>query len=276
MLERLLADHSGVVRSSVLLDHGYSKTAVRKAIEAGRVVRVRKGWLALSNADPLLVTAARQGLTVSCITQAARLGLWVRDSSRLHFAVPRPGAELRPLGAILHYHAPVLPRPRFALADTLENALVLVAQCEPFEDAVATWDSALNKGLIDRPALAQLPLRGTARRVLAATDPFADSGLETYVRLRLRWLGIPISAQSWIVGHRVDFLLGERLVLQIDGGHHTGRQRTQDIAHDAQLQLRGYTVIRLSYAQVMDSWPEAQATIIHAIALGLHQRATLR
>lgn len=275
MLERHLAEHSGVVRSSVLTDKGYSRTAVRKAIDAGRLVRVRRGWLALPSADPLLLDAARQGLTLSCITQAARLGLWVRDGSQLHFAVPRPGAELRPPGATLHYHAPILPRPRFALADTIENVLALVAQCEPFEDAVATWDSALNKGLIDRAALAQLPLRERARRVLAATDPFADSGLETYVRLRLRWLGVTIRAQSWILGHRVDFLLGERLVLQIDGGHHTGRQRTQDIAHDAQLQLRGYTVIRLGYGQIMDSWPEAQASIMHAVALGLHQRATL-
>ncbi|GAA1328459.1 hypothetical protein GCM10020360_06430 [Nonlabens tegetincola] len=263
------------MRSAALMDHGLSRHYLHKEVLAGRLVRVRRGWVAQPHADPQLVTAARHGLMLSCITEAARQGLWVRDTSTPHYAVLRSGAEIRPEGAVLHYHAPLVPCDRYALSDTLENTLVHVARCEPFEDAVATWDSALNKRLVDRSALAQLPLPVRARKVLDATDPFADSGLESYVRLRLRWLGVPIVAQAWLDGHRVDFLLGERLVIQIDGAHHTGAQRTSDITHDAKLALRGYTVIRLAYSQVMDAWPTAQASIMRAVALGLHQRAEL-
>lgn len=276
MHHSVLSQHGGVARSSLLIEHGLSRYFLNREVTEGRLVRIRKGWVAWPNADPALVAAAKQGLTISCITQAARLGLWVRDSSTSHYAVPRPGGQSQPTGAVLHYHAALTPRHRFALADTIENTLNLVAQCQPFEDAVATWDSALNKRLVDRTALLQLPLNAAARRVLEATDPFADSGLETYFRLRLRWLRIGIVSQAWISGHRVDFLLGDRLVVQIDGAHHTGAQRTKDITHDAELRLRGFTVIRLSYTQLMDSWPNTQARIMRAIAHGLHEKAELQ
>lgn len=272
MYTDLLARSGGIVRASVLFDRGLSRYFIANELTAGRLVRVRKGWLALPNADRQLIAAATHGLTITCVTQAERLGLWVRAAASPHFAVPRPGAEHRPgVGETLHYGKPLTPRPRFALTDSLENVLVLVARCQPFEDAVATWDSALNRRLVDSAALGRLQLSTAARSVLEATSPFADSGLESYLRVRLRWLRLSLHAQAWVCGHRVDFLLGERLVIQIDGAHHVGTQRTRDISHDAELNLRGYTVIRLTYSQIMASWPEAQSVIMRAVARGLHR-----
>ena len=121
--------------------------------------------------------------------------------------------------------------------------------------------------------MARLSLRGSARAVLSALDPFADSGLETYVRLRTKWLRVRCVSQAWIAGHRVDFLFGDRLVLQIDGGTHVGPQRTRDNEHDAQLRLLGYTVIRVGYFQVIDDWPAVQHLLVEAIAQGLHRAA---
>ncbi|WP_343045361.1 DUF559 domain-containing protein [Microbacterium pseudoresistens] len=69
----------------------------------------------------------------------------------------------------------------------------------------------------------------------------------------------------------MDCLIGERLIVQIDGGHHVGAQRTSDIDHDARLMLRGYHVIRVSYVQLMHRWPEVQLLIMTAIAQGLHR-----
>jgi very-short-patch-repair endonuclease len=102
---------------------------------------------------------------------------------------------------------------------------------------------------------------------------FSDSGLETIFLTRLRWMRIRILFQTWIAGHRVDFLLGERLVVQIDGGHHVGAQRTSDIAHDAALTLLGYHVIRLGYEQIVSDWPAVQDLIMRAVAQGLHRAA---
>ncbi|QAB19128.1 DUF559 domain-containing protein [Leucobacter muris] len=270
MLREILASHDGVMRTRTLLESGVSKHRVACAVSAGRLLRIRRGWVASPQADPALVFAARSGLMLSCLTQARRLGIWVREADPGHFAVPRPGAEVRPDGARLHYGKPLIPRDPFTLVDRVENVLGIIAHCQPREDAVAAWDSALNRNLVDRAALERLPLDGTARTVLAQTTPFADSGLESYVRLRLRWLRLRIVWQPWLYGHRVDFLIGERLVLQIDGSHHAGRQRTSDISHDAVLRLRGYSVLRVGYEQVMFRWPEVQTLVMEAVAQGLH------
>lgn len=106
--------------------------------------------------------------------------------------------------------------------------------------------------------------------MLEATLPFADSGLETVVIPRLRWLKLPLRRQVVIAGRPVDVLIGDRLVLQIDGGHHIGAQRDADNAHDAQLKLMGYHVIRVSYRQVIDDWPSVHDVIALAVAQGLH------
>lgn len=270
MYTDLLRQSGGVIRTSELIEAGLSRHHLAKQVSYGRLRRIKRGWVATPRADPALVFAAQHGVTLSCVTQAARLKIWVRDSSLQHYAVPRPGSELRAAQIHLHYRKPLIPRPRFALVDSLTDTLVNIAHCQPHEDAVASWDSALNKQLIDRTLLEQLPLSATARKVLQSTSPFADSGLESYVRLRLRWMRIPIRPQIWIAGHRVDFLIGERLVLQVDGGHHTGEQRDIDNAHDADLRNRGYEVIRVGYRQVMDQWPMVQEQIMLAIANRLH------
>lgn len=172
----------------------------------------------------------------------------------------------------IHWGVPVVPRAPGTVADSLENVLWFVAACIPHEQALAVWDSALNQQLTSYDALSQLPLRGRSRRILAASSPFADSGLETLVRDRLGWMDVSIAAQVALLGHRVDFLLGKRLVLQIDGGHHVGKQRTSDNQHDAQLRLQGYHVIRVSYWQVVHNWPEVQELVTRAVARRLHER----
>ncbi|MFS0895152.1 endonuclease domain-containing protein [Microbacterium sp. 179-I 3D3 NHS] len=89
--------------------------------------------------------------------------------------------------------------------------------------------------------------------------------------MRLRWLRLPIRVQIWIAGHRVDALIGDRIVLQIDGAHHVGAQRSEDIRHDAALKLMGFHVIRVSYTQMMDEWPMVQDLVMRAVAQGLHR-----
>lgn len=262
----------GVARVSTLLDQGWSRHGLAKAVTGGRLIRPRKGWVARPTADPELLLAVQHGVLLSCITQTKRLGLWLKEDQGRHLAVRHAGVPSRPPGSTLHWHTPLVPREPNALEDPLVNALDAVAHCQPFEEAVAIWDSALNKGLTDYEQLSLHPFRGVSRRVLQRVTPYSDSGLESHVRQRLRWLRVRITAQSWLYGHRVDFLIGRWLALQIDGSHHVGAQRTSDIEHDAVLMLHGYTVIRVSYSQVMGDWPEVQRRIMDAIAQGKHLR----
>ncbi|MGC5223243.1 DUF559 domain-containing protein [Micromonospora sp. DT81.3] len=257
----------GVVPVRSLRRAGHSEHAVARAVSTGVLVRVRRGWVAVPDADPYLIAAARAGVVVSCITQARRLGLWVLAGAEPHVAAPQHAGHVAALDATVHWAAPLVPR----VPGALEDVLALVADCQPSERALVIWESALRRGMVDRVALARLPLGPKARTILADAHPFSDSGLESLFRDRLRWLQLPIIAQPWLAGHRVDFLIGDRLVFQIDGAHHVGAQREADIAHDARLMLLGYHVIRVGYTQVIDQWPSVQDLIMRAIAQGLHR-----
>lgn len=258
----------GIVRQSHLTR--FSKRAIAEAVQAGHLRRIRRSWLALPDADPLLQFAAQSGVALSCVTVAKRRGLWAFESDAPHVAAPQHSGGVQIAQCVVHWHDPVVPRTPHALEDSLENALVLISLCRAREDALVAWESALNKGLIDRVAISRLRLPARARELLECASPYSDSGLETIVRERLRWLRVRIIPQAWIDSHRVDFLLGERLVLQIDGGHHVGTQREEDNRHDAQLLIHGYHVVRVGYRQVVEDWPSVQDVIMRAVAQGLH------
>ncbi len=264
-------EDGGVTRTRSLIRAGYSRHRIERALAGGAVFRVRKGWVAAPGADAYLVAAARAGVVVSCVTQARRLGLWVFRENRSHVAAPAHSGCATPRGATVHRAKPLVPRHPDALVDPIENVLVLVAACQPFEAAFAVWESALRQAIVDREAMERLPLPAVARKILAAALPFSDSGLESFVVPRLAWMKIPLVPQVWLAGHRVDLLIGERLVLQIDGGHHVGEQRESDIEHDAQLTLLGYHVIRIGYWQIVERWHTVQDLIMRAVAQGLHR-----
>ena len=265
-----LNSRGGVARLTTLRREGVSSHSLRVARERGHIFSVCRGWVALTTADPMLVTAARRGVVLSCVTLAARKGLWVMDAGEPHVAAPANSGHAHVERGVIHWNTPIFPRDPDSCEDSLENALILVARCQTYESALAVWESALRQGMLDHQLLGRAPLPPAARRLLGDARPFADAGTETIFYTRLRWLKLPIIPQVWLLGHRVDFLIGDRLVVQIDGAHHVGAQRTSDIAHDALLKLHGYHVIRVSYAQLMDHWPQVQALIMAAVAQRLH------
>lgn len=250
---------------------GASQHALRRLKETGAITTIRQGWVALPDADPQLRGAASRGVVLTCVTAAKRHGLWVPERSPLHVAAPAHAARIEvPSRVVVHWSRPIVPRPPDATVDELVNALAVVAQCQPHETALVIWESAMNKRLVDSAYLRAFDLPPAAREIADEARPFADSGLETIVVSRLRWMKVRLLPQAWVVDRQVDLLIGERLVIQIDGATHTGAQRTSDIAHDTQLILRGYHPLRFSYEQVMERWHEVQAVIMEAVAQGKH------
>ena len=84
-------------------------------------------------------------------------------------------------------------------------------------------------------------------------------------------LGVHAVQQVPLLGHEVDLLIGQRLVIQLDGfAYHQAAQRRADIAHDRRLRLAGYTVLRFDYIEVMDRWPLVERQILAAVAQNLH------
>lgn len=269
-----IAAHGGVVRTTRAVDAGHSRHVIAAADRVGEVTRIRRGWVALPTADPLLVAAGRAGVVLTCVTRAERLGLWVPNGEHAgapHVAAPAHAGRVTSRGAVVHWHAPVVPRHPDDLEDPIENTLIAVSRCQPYEEALAVWESALRLGQVSREAMTRLPLPPQARRICREAGLFADSGLETFLPARLRWLRLPLLPQAWILGRPVDLLIGDRLVVQADGGHHVGAQRRSDVEHDARLLLHGYHVIRVTYAQVVGDWLTVQELIARAVAQGLHR-----
>lgn len=195
-----VARAGGVAQVGPLERSGHSRYRIAQAVASGGILRVRRGWVALPDADAELIAAARCAVVLACITQARRRGLWVLSEPQPHVCAEPHGAGSKPTGLVVHWQQPVVPRVAGTLEDPIENVLDTVASCQPFEVALAIWDSAMRQNLVTFDGLRTLDLGPRARRVLAETTPYADSGLETMFRTRLRWLKLRILFQIWIEG----------------------------------------------------------------------------
>lgn len=262
----------GVVATAALQREAVSAGTIAAAVSAGSLVRLRRRWVAVADADPSLIAAARTGVTLTCSTAAVRHGLWVLSTDGTHVAAPAHAGRISVApDTRVHRCRPLAPRHPEHLVDGVVNVLGVVSRCLPDEQALAIWNSALNKKLVTLDEMRRYPLTSRGLDLAERATPLADSGLETFLIERLRWLGVRLTPQFWILGHRVDLLIGERLVVQADGGHHVGVQREADMRHDALLTLNGYHVIRVGYHQLVNDWSAVQQAIVSAIAQGLHR-----
>lgn len=161
--------------------------------------------------------------------------------------------------------------------DDLESALAIAIHCSDLRAAVVLVDSVLHRRLIRRETVENI-LSSTPRGrfVLSLTDERAESGIETLARLGLRRLRVRVRSQVLIppVG-RVDLLIGDRLVLELDGREwHADFEA--DRARDRRLLALGYLVVRASYRQVLFGWDEIAGQILELVRREEHRwRATL-
>lgn len=269
-----LSLRSGIGHRDDAAAAGFSPTRVRAAIRDGAVQRIRAKWIALHSAPMELVRAARTGGALTCVSLARRREWWVPPGvdEALHLHLPRH-ASVRDHGVTAHWAKPLGPeRPR-SLETSVEDALAHAAQCFALDQATAIWESAIRTEAISLESLRRVNWRSSAaRRVAEHTRGDTGSSLETIFHVRLSGWGVRLRFQVRLAGHDVDFLIGTHLIVQVDGWayHSTSADRTRDIAHDAELHLRGYTVLRFSYAQIIHDWPGVERILIAAIGRGAH------
>lgn len=263
----------GAAHSADLRAAGLSAHTMAVAVATGRVERTRRSWLVADGCDPGIRRAVEVGGRLTCVTAAARRGLWTTRADALHVAVPRTSSRLSGDGLRLHWGAGPRPGPRHAVVDDVVNILFHVAQCLPPPDALAVWESAIRTRTADPEELRRVAWHSSAAaRYASVASVLSDSGVETRFVGLLRSLGVPVRQQARVDGHRVDGLVGERLVLQVDGfAHHRAADRRRDLRADARLVLRGFTVLRFDFVQVLFSPDEVIATVTMAIAQGLHR-----
>lgn len=246
---------------------GMTPRQITAAVRGGRLIRPRQGCYVTVDAPPALIRAVRVGGRLGCLSLLSALGVFVFDDHVLHVHMSRGDGRLRsptdaaalpPRGArdgvVLHWH------PLVADATTgcvgVVDALIHAVRCQEPRYAIATLDSALDKGAIDEAALADvfaaLPRRFQVLRTFV--DGRSQAGTETLVRLMLLRLGCRVDLQVWFddVGF-VDLLVDEWLVVECDSKefHSDWAQQVKDYTRDRVLATRGYTVLRLTAADIL-------------------------
>lgn len=154
------------------------------------------------------------------------------------------------------------------------DAVAHAVLCQEPRAAIATLDSALNKGLVSpvelQEVFAVLPRKYQV--LLGLVDGRAQSGSETFMRLMLRALGCEVELQVHFEGVGfVDILVDGWLVIECDsrGFHGSWDAQQKDRRRDLALARRGITTIRPTASMIFDE-PE---TVLDAVRGLLATRA---
>lgn len=277
-----ISERGGLAATHELAGDGISRAQLAAFVRAGRVVRVRQGWYCRPGLHPELMGATRVGGLLTCRSALDLAGFWVVDDGRLHVAVEPNDCRLRsPRNAarrlqpsepvVVHWRSGVTSASASRLSVDPVRALIHLTECVDGELLTAAADSVL----CNRPALASelrhksIDLPQSAQLALLNADGICESGIETLFWLRMRHLEPRRQVAIAGVG-RVDFLLGERLIVEVDGAaFHAGHAEFEaDRRRDALLSARGYRVLRFSYHQVLERWPEVHVAVWAAILRG--------
>lgn len=284
----VLARNDGVAKMSTFRDAGLSNRQVAALHAQGLFDRPRNGWYV----DPALSWQAKHAVRVggilSCVSATDSFGLPTPPGShrRLHVLVPLNSARVRHNRDKRHYVVPgedhevevhwsTVGRAYRGWRTPLVDTLLLLVDCVPLEWWIAALDAALHRPRDGDPLLSAEDYAALADRVprrlrkaLRLIDPSAGSPLETLLRLGLVRRGIgPLTPQFSPDGRRfVDFLVGERLIVEADGaGFH---DPDTDAERDRCFRGLNYTILRFSYDRIVHDL-EAVLDEIEAALLSL-------
>lgn len=202
---------------------------------------------------------------MSCVSALRLSRVWVPDPA-LHIRYSERARRSR-IG-VRSCHPYRLDPPIVGAVDPIDIAVASAANCLDAEGLVIVLDSMLNQRMIG-PADARSITAASrlAHLDLAARcDAKSESGTETIIRLRLRARGIHLRTQVVIpdVG-RVDFLVGDRLIIEADSREHHLPKYQSDRTRDRVASGLGFVVMRLTYEDVMYRWDVVVADILSII-----------
>jgi very-short-patch-repair endonuclease len=279
----------GLAQLDDLIRDGYSARTVQRATDAGSIQRIRRGWYSGPGANDQLVRAIRAGGALACVSGCAFQGLWQPWDPQLHICAPRGARHIKDpdTGApvtsehpsrrlLVHWNAGAFESSSGGVVPLVE-CLAQTIRCQPADVAFAVLESALHKGKLSAADRARLASNVPQRRrdLVTAAGPLADSGTESLFRYRLLQRGVTMRSQYSIpeIG-RVDFLIGDRLIIEIDSDAHHGdrEQRIRDHRRDAALARLGFRCVRFDYHLIIWDWPLVEAAVLALIERGDHLR----
>jgi very-short-patch-repair endonuclease len=271
----LAAGQHGVVSRRQLHALGWDRFAVRRRVAAGHLHPLHRGvyavgHVALSWRGTYLaaVLACGPGAALSHRSAADLWGLR-RSSARAEVTVPRGSVGPRDLG--LHHSRMLDPDDVTELdgirVTTAARTLLDLAACVTARELAAAVDRSERLEVFDLGAVEGVLARARGRRGAAAlreaivawqpqqTRSVLEDRFEVLLGAAiLRLPGADVLLDGERNRHEVDaFWHSHRLVVQLDGFayHRTRRDRERDATTDADLELAGYEVLRLTWDDVV-------------------------
>lgn len=288
-LTEIIHHYGGLAATHELLAAGATKFTLAYAVRNDIIIRVRQGWYCTPDVHSLLQQGVRVGGRLGCVSGGALYGMWAPPGENLHVSLDHNDCRLRTPtdrrrrlprsapGVTTHWNSRPLAGSRLIL-DPI-SCLEEVIRCQPIEFTVAIADSAMRASrasaypLISHLGWESLINRFPGRtRQLELADGVCESGTESVAWVRFTALRLPLQRQVWIDGKRVDFVIGRRLVVEVDGAeHHIDPVRFEaDRRRDARLCALNYIVLRFSYNQVIYRWFEVEAAVLASVTRGDH------
>lgn len=260
--------------SGDLFEAGLTRREITAAVAAGSLIRARGNVYVDPTAAPQLLTAARAGGRLHCVSALALSKVFVEERPGVHTHLPRNGEFRAMHGDVVRHWGDLMrtPHPRSLVVEPID-AVRQAILCQKPRASIATIDPALHLGFIRQIELDELfeALPARMRLLRPHIDGRAESGTEALVRLIARALGAQVEVQVVIAGvGRVDMVVDGWLVIECDSrGYHAGwKAQLEDRRRDLALAALGYTTIRPAAEDILYR-PE----IVVAAIAGLLQRA---
>ena len=268
------------VRTTAELDAlGFTRAGRERLVVEGRLRRLGRSWWGTAQTPHDVAAALSSGHRLTCMSALEHHGLWVPPHHGRHEASLRAGRSTGDRSAqrgaaVAHRYLRSWPDdgPLLPVRYALEHA----AHCVDPEDLAILLESAANSGLLPLQEIGALVagLPGRTRRAIGTVCPWAQSGTETRVRRFVARLGARVAPQpSLLPDEFMDMLVGELLVIECDSRrHHEDPEAdANDRRRDQELVRRGYTVLRLTWEDVMLTWDRTQDLLRKIIAAERHR-----
>ncbi len=252
---RIASRQHGVVTTSQLEESGIGGSGIHNRVAAGRLHRLHRGVYAVGHpAIPFegrclaAVLALGESAVLSHRSAAELLGILPRATGPIHVTLPSDGGRKQREGLIIHRSRTLGPEC---------TAFIAGVRATTAARTLADLRPGISKDLHDRATRRALDLGLISRDPAISDTALTRSELErTFLRL-LRRHRLPQPVVNARIGrYEVDFLWREqRLVVETDGFRYHGTRDAfeRDRKRDADLQARGYRVLRVTHEQLRDS-----------------------
>jgi very-short-patch-repair endonuclease len=261
VIARIAARQHGVVNAAQLRRAGLIREAVRRRAAAGRLHRIHRGVYAVGHMRLTFegrcmaaLLALGGAAAVSHQSAAALWRLLPPSNGPIHITVHGAGGRDRRQGIAIHRSSSLI-----AAVTTRRNGIAVTKPPRTLRDLHRTVPQPVYRAAVRRA----LDLGLISSDDLRDPADLTRSELERIFLHLCRRHRLPQPEVNVRVGtYEVDFLWRDRgLIVETDGFRHHGSRAAfeSDRARDADLQSRGYRVLRFTHRQMLERTPVVAA-----------------